>query len=452
MPGPYSQYTLTSLTTEISNLLADPNNRYWTTPEIALAINEGMFVWGALTNYWRASGTFSTVVNTAYYDLSVQLPALRTRTITLGTMVQDIQFALLEAAPGNSVAGVGMSGQTTITAILNAINRARNRFVLDTVLPFTVSTTAVNSPPANGVVQFANTIGYLHRAAWQDNASSTWTTLWRQDNYAADAGLTNWLGSPGIPRIFSESNLTPLEIQLIPPAANPGVLETVSVLSQMLNLTSAATTLNVPDEWVHAIKWGALSELLSVGSLLDDPARAKYAGMRYQQAVDLAKGDASIIRVMFGNTPLMIDTLYNIDAGQPVWRNQQGAPQAAGVLYDIVAIVPGSPQAAYTLSADVVQSAPVPTSGADTIDLGPEDIGHLIDYVIHILSFKMGGRDLEATFGRYNDFMTATTFRKQINKAKIQYLKPSFDQPDFEEGQRPDVYNLQSTRKDGGGS
>ena len=451
MPGPYSQYSLNTLTAEISNLLADPNNRYWTVPEIALAINEGMFVWGAITNYWRASGSFNTVPNTAYYDLSVQRPTLRTRLLTLGSVVQDIQFALLEAAPGNSVTGVGMSGQTTVTAILNAINRARNRFVLDSVLPFTVNTQAVNAPPANGVVQFANTIGYLHRAAWQDNASGTWTTLWRQDNYSADAGLPNWLGTPGIPRMFSESNLTPLDIQLIPPAANPGVLETASVLSQMLNLTTPATTFGVPDEWVHAIKWGALSELLSVGSMLADPARAKYAEMRYQQAVDFAKGDGSVLRVMFGNTPLIIDTLNNVDAGQPFWRNQQGAPQAAGVLYDIVAVVPGAPQAAYTLTADVVQSAPVPTNGNDTIDLGPEDIGHLVDYVIHILSFKMGGKELESTFGRYNDFMTATTFRKQINKAKIQYLKPTLNQPSREEGQRPDVYNLQSTRQDGGG-
>lgn len=443
MPGPYNQYTLTSLTTEISNLLADPTNKYWTTTEIALAINEGMFVWGALTNYWRASGTFNTTVNTAYYDLSVQLPTLRTRSQTLGTICTDIQFALLEAA--NGIAGTGMSGQTTVTAILNAINRARNRFILDTVIPFTVGTTTVNPAPASGVVQFANTIGYLHRAAWNDDVTGTWTNLWRQDIYSADAGLSGWQNSPGTPRIFSESNLTPLDIQLIPPPVNTGTLETISIQSIMLNLASASTVMNVPDEWVHAIKWGALAELLSVESMLADPARAKYAEMRYNQAVDLAKGDPSIIRVSFNGSSLFIDTLNNIDAGIPNWRNQQGAPQSIGILYDIVAVQPGAPQAAYALTADVVQTAPVPVNGADTIDLGPEDIGHLIDYVVHILTFKCGGKELESTYDRYNSFMQATSFRKQINKAKIQYLKPSFQQPSMEEGQRPDVYNLQST-------
>lgn len=449
MPGPYNQYTLTSLTTEISNLLDDASQRYWTATEIQYAIQEGMYVWGALTSYWRTSGTFNTSVNQAYYDLSVQMPTLRTRTWTLGQMVQDIQFAILEAAT-NSVAGTGMSGQTTITAILNAVNRARNRFVLDSVLPFSVATTNVNPVPATGVVQFTNTVGYLHRAAWQDGPSSAWYNLWRQDNYAADAGLNQWQATTALPRVFSESNLTPLELQLIPIPANIGVLETISVSSLMLNLASAGTTFAIPDEWVHAIKWGALSELLSAESQINDTVRAKYANTRYRQSVDFAKNSKSIIRLMYGTQPLMIDTLNNIDAGLPTWRNQQGPPRHAGILYDLVAIAPGAPQKAYTLTADVVQSAPIPLVGADTIDLGPEDIGHLIDYVLHILSFKCGGRDLESSYARYNDFMDAAAFRGQINKAKIQYLKPSLEQPAREEGERPDVYELQTTAKGGG--
>lgn len=448
MPGPYTQYTLTSLTTEISNLLDDPSQRYWTVPEIQLAIQEGMYVWGALTWYWRGNGPFNTTPNQAYYDLSIQLPTLRTRTWTLSQMVQDIQFAILEAA--NGISGSGMSQQTSITAILNAINRARNRFVLDAVLPFSVATANINFPPASGVINFTSTTGYLHRAAWQDNLSGTWYNLWRQDNYAADAGLNQWLATATTPRAFSESNLTPLELQLIPPAAAAGVLETISVSSLMLDLTKSATTFNVPDEWTHAIKWGALAELLSVESQIYDNVRSTYANMRYQQAVDFAKNSKAIIRLMYGNTPLMIDTLQSVDAGQPFWRNQQGPPQAAGILYDLVAVVPGAPQAAYTLSADVVQSAPIPTFTNDPIDLGPEDIGHLVDYVTHILTFKCGGNEFKGTFGRYNNFMDAVAFRGAINKAKIQYLRPSLEQSAMEEGERPDVYNLQSTVKGGG--
>ena len=450
MPGPppYTQYTLTALTTEISNLLADPTQKYWTVPEIQYAIQEGMYVWGALTSYWRDSSPFNLTPNEGIYDLSVKLPALRTRSWTLGQMVADIQYSILEAP--NGILGTGMSGQTTVTAILNAINRARNRFILDSVLPFTVTSMPVLLPPSTGVVTFANNIGYLHRAAWKDGPSGTWTNLWRQDNYSADAGLYQWGTTTGTPRIFSESNLTPLELQLIPPPAAAGILQTISVMSTMLDLTKSGTTFNIPDEWIHAIKWGALSELLSVDSLIADPARAQYANTRYQQAVDFAKNSKSIIRLRFGNTPLMIDTFQSIDAGVPMWRNQQGTPQMAGIMYDLVAIVPGSPQVAYTVTADVVQSAPIPLIGTDDIDLGPEDIGHLIDYVVHILTFKCGGKEFASTYSRYNDFMDAVSFRGQINKARIQYLKPTMEQPSMEEGERPDVYQLQSTKKGGG--
>lgn len=447
MPGSYSQYTLSTLTTEVSSLLDDSAQRFWTPVEIRYAIQEGLYVWGALTSYWRNSQTFKTSRNLSYYDLSVYLPTLRTRNWTLGQLMTDIQFAILEAA--NGITGIGMSGQTTPAAILNAITRTRNRFVLDSVLPFAVNTTTVNIPPSDGIVQFTAVTEYLHRASWMDLASGTWTNLWRQDNYAADAGLYQWSGNPGKPRIFSESNLTPLELQLIPPAASAGVLETISVLSQQLDLTNPNTTFNIPDEWIHAIKWGTLADLLGADSQIADPIRAKYAATRYQQAVDFAKNSKSVMRLVYNNTPLMIDTLANIDAGYPTWRNTPGPPQHAGILYDLVAIVPGAPQAAYTIQADVVQSAPIPINNNDPIDLGLEDIGHLVDYVVHILNFKCGGKELEASYDGYNSFMDAVALRGRINKAKIQYLKPTLEQPAMEQADRPDVYRLQSATKGG---
>lgn len=440
----YTQYTLSSLTTEISNLLDDIAQVYWTPSEIQYAVQEALYVWGALTSCWRSTESFPTVVNTTYYDLSVQLPDIRTRNWTLGQMVTDIQYAILEAP--NGISGSGMSGQTSITAILNAINRARNRFILDTVLPFSVTTIDVASPPTNGIVNFGETVGYLHKASWQDTASGTWYNLFRQDNWAADAALNNWLANPNIPRVFTESNDAPLALQLVPPAQNAGTLEIVNVASLMLDLTSGSTTFDVPDEWIHAIKWGALSSLLSSESKINDPLRAAYAEMRYNQAVSFAANAKSIIRMTYNNVPLMIDTLFEIDTTDWTWRNQSGPPQTVGVMYDLIAVNPGMPDNVYTLVTDVVQAAPIPMSGSDDIQVGPEDIDHLIKYICHILTFKCGGKEFQSSYDHYNDFMTAVSFRNSILKAKIQFLKPTDEQPTVEEADRPDVYNLQSVR------
>jgi hypothetical protein len=435
---PYSQTTLAGLTTQISVLLDDPTNKFWTVPEIQYAIWEAMFVWGAETNYWRTRGSFNTAANTAYYDLSVQLPALRSRVWTLNQLTQDIQYSLLEAA--NGISGTGMSGQLTVTSILNAVQRARNRFVVDTGIPYTVAALAFASPPPGGLFAFPQTAVYVHRAAWQDAASGQWTNLWRQDNYAADAAMPQWTLNPAVPYAYSESDLAPLQIQLIPAPVASGSVEMVTVNSLAIDLTNPNATFNIPDEWVHALKWSALSDLFSAESQATDPVRAQYAQMRYDQAVAMAKSARSIARLTYNNIPLQIDTLNNLDAGLHGWRNQSGPPQTAGVMFDTVALNPGSPAAGYGISVDVVQSAPLPLLPGSEIPIGSEDIGHLIDYIMHILVFKCGGREFQQTFPQYNDFMTAVASRNAANAAKIQYLKPLLGQPSKEEDERPEMY------------
>jgi hypothetical protein len=141
----YSQVSLGTLTSQISGILDDAGQVYWTAPEIQYAIWEALRYWGALTNYWRARGAFALSPGTPYYDLSVQLPALRTRSWTLGQMTQEIQYLLLEAP--NGISGVGMSGQVSVSTILSAIQRARNRFALDSKIPLSIHRTQASTPP-----------------------------------------------------------------------------------------------------------------------------------------------------------------------------------------------------------------------------------------------------------------------------------------------------------------
>ena len=153
----YNQTTLNDFITEVGILLDDTGAVYWTAPEITYALQECMYVFGAETNYWRASGNVNITVAASavpYYDLSVLFPTLRTRTWTLNQMVQDIQYMLLENPSG--IAGTGMSGQVSIGDILNAIQDARNRFVLDAHLPISVHS-AFATPASSGLVTFPQT-------------------------------------------------------------------------------------------------------------------------------------------------------------------------------------------------------------------------------------------------------------------------------------------------------
>lgn len=432
---PYTQTSLNSLLNQLGVLLDDQNALYWTTAEKTFAIQEFLRVWGAYTSYWRTRGTFNLTANQPFYDLSTVLPLLRTRTWTLDQLTKEIQFACLEAA--NGITGAGMSGQISIASILNSIQRARNRVAIDARFPFTY-TAVFAAPGIGGMVAFPQTSVYVHRASWQDQISGAWTNLWREDSWAIDHSDPTWTLTPGNPQVYSEAENAPLQLQLVPPPVASGTLDAITVDSLLINTANANAVFNLPDEWVHAIKYAALEDLFSSESQNKDALRAQYAEMRYQQAMDFARKARSIIRLLGEGVPLPIDSFAALDAANPYWRNQSGRPQLVGVVYDFLAFSPGAPDQAYGIAADVVQSAPIPVSGVDLIQLGEEDMPHLIDYVTHILTFKCGGKEFQDSFAQYDSFLDAVAGRTGINRAKMRYLSPILGTAQKEERERPD--------------
>ena len=433
---PYTQTTLAQYIAQIGTLMDDLGNVYWTPQEITYATYEALRVWGAYTNYWRQRGSFQAKPNdpSPWYDLSVKIPALRSRSYILNQMVQEMQYMLLENPSG--VTGTGMSQQVSIGSILNAIQIARNRFVLDAHLPLSVHAGFASPPPQEGMVEFDQKTVFVHRVAWQDTVSGTWTNLWREDAWSIDKAFPQWTLNPGSPKVYSEAESAPLRLQIAPPPMTSGVAEALTVDSLTMSLGNPNTLFGVPDEWVHAIKYGALSYLLAGEGQIKDMTRAQYAEKRYQQAVDMAKDARSIIRLLANNVPLPIDSMMAIDAGFPYWRNANPAPpNVVGVLYDMVGI--GPVDAPYGIAADVVRSAPLPGLN-DPLQIGQEDLDHITDYVSHVLTFKCGGTDFTSTMGAYDSFMSAVGSRQGVNAAKIRYLEPLFGQPQREWQQRPD--------------
>ena len=111
-------------------------------------------------------------------------------------------------------------------------------------------------------------------------------------------------------------------------------------------------------------------------------------------------------------------TLTSLDAGYPYWRNQTGPPNTAGVLFDTIALNPGITDQAYSVSVDLVQPAPINMSDAtQPLQLGDEDIAHIINYALNYLMLKTGGTEFKSTFDNYDSFMSAVSQRGKINQA-----------------------------------
>jgi hypothetical protein len=141
----YTQTTRAGFRTELAQALNDTGNVYWAADELNRALNEALLCWGALTSYWTTRGIFPTVASTPFYDLSVQLPALRARAYTFDDLTKEIQYHLLEPAAG--VVGTGMTDQFSIGQITSALARRRNQFVIDSRIPLTFTTVPAPAPP-----------------------------------------------------------------------------------------------------------------------------------------------------------------------------------------------------------------------------------------------------------------------------------------------------------------
>lgn len=433
MPG-YDQNTLGSLSDQLGVLMDDQNGLFWVTAEKHYAIWEALRTWGALTGNWRQRGVFNITSATPWYALNAELSALRTRTWTLNQVVTQMQYMILENPSG--IAGTGMSGQIDIESILQAVKRARNQFVVDVNLPFTVHNTELTVTPTDGLVQLPNETIFLHRLSWRDITSGTWTNLWREDSWATDHSNPAWLTEPGSPVSFSQSQLSPLEAQLVPLPLNGGNLESVTVDSLQIDTSDADATFDIPDEWIHAVMYCAMADIFSSGQL-DDYVRFTYCTTRYGQAVDAARMARSIIRLQINGNVLPIDSLAAIDAGRPFWRNQSSRPASAGVLYDLLAFA-NTPNTTYSVSADVVRSAPLPTSDIELVQIGPEDISEILNYAVNVLTFKCGGNEFLETMKGYDSFLAAAANRNKVLAVKARYMQPIFAQAQIEQLNRPD--------------
>lgn len=440
MPA-YAQVTLSQLQAQISALIDDQSQVFYVPLELQYAISESLYVWGALTSYWRQRAAFPVKPAdlSPFYNLSTLIPQYRARTTTLQNLTQQIQFHLLENPSG--ITGTGMSGQVSITTILNAIQRARNRFCLDTHLPNTVHPNFTSSPPPDGLVAFPQSSVFVHRASWQDSGGQ-WANLWRQDAWSFDKATYQWPTQPGFPEAYSEAELAPLQLQIYPPPLNAGNLEAITVDSLTLDLTNPNALIGVPDEWAWAVKFAALEDILTAGGQITDDLRAQYCAQRYKQAVTFAKDARTVIRLTANGNPLAIDSMAAIDAGYPYWRNQPGFPQVAGIMYDLVCVPPVI--GALSIGVDLVQSAPVPVNPADFIPIGEENLEDLVSYVVNYVMLKCGGNEFKTTMPMFDDFLRAVSVRKGVNAAKIKYFEPLFGTWQREEAMRPDAKEVKA--------
>lgn len=164
----------------------------------------------------------------------------------------------------------------------------------------------------------------------------------------------------------------------------------------------------VPDDWVHVIKWGALADLLSRESNAKDPLRAAYCEQRYRMGLALLSSAPALLAMRSGNVPLQVDAVSGADQFQTTWQAAvSGVPEMAlHAGLNKLALSPAADiKGPHSLTATVVQNAPVPTVDGDPLQVARDDLDVILDYAQHLAAFKMGGAEFLATIPLLQRFM-----------------------------------------------
>ncbi len=412
---PYTHITLATLRSQLAARLSSPDGVFWIPSELDDYILESLRVYGALTGFWRAQASFNTVQGTTFYNITTinaAFTAILGYTLTDTSLVRTIQHHFLEPASGDSWAGTSMFNLSDVT---RALQHRRDQFLAETGVVITRSTPAVSAAPTTREA-LADTIIDLRRVVWNRDSDSENFHLWREDEHNLSAFDQGWK-TAGVPIAYSVSAAPPITMQLAPPASVTGTFDLLHVSTGASLDPSSGVVLGVPDDLAWAIKWGAMADLLSHGGEARDP-RAAFCEERFKLGVAVARSLPVVIHADIAGTPILPDSLHNLDAFRNNWQNDtQGAPDTVVIAgHNLIAVSP-PPDGVYSITLDVVQRADVPTGAADNVEIGREDLSGIIDYAEHLAAFKIGGAELNLTQQQASNFLSRAVLRNQLMDA-----------------------------------
>jgi hypothetical protein len=395
----YAQITYNQFVAAISARLNDPTNRFYSVAEVQQYALETLQTWQAFSAFTQERKNITTVAGQFLYNLQALIPDLAP-TITDRDVIVQIQRHLQE--PTSATSWIG-SEQFTFPQVVQSIQRRRDRFIIETGLSQALTSLAVTAGPGN--IELGNSMIDVVRATWKDLAGKFYT-LFKTDQFALTGSSNTWFTGSGVPSDYTMVLATPLMIQVAPPPAANGSLELLTIDSGTdLDPANGATILNVPDDLVWVVKFGALADLFGQDGPGKDSGRQDYCESRWREGVALARL-YNIIR--FGyvlGSPAFIDSLAELDSFQPNWMNSANGPTQNLVASGSILGVNPPPTVGLTISLDITAKMPLPVAGGDFIQVGKEVVDALVDYAQHLAMLKEGAAELQETVEQYKNLV-----------------------------------------------
>lgn len=405
-----SGVTYAQFRTLLANRLGDSAKVFFIDEELKRYTLESLRTYNAFFQSSRDRGQFPTVANQAIYDIPSNLLSgteeIVGYNVTDQDLLVDIKIALMEDSQNLTVNAWNGSSQFTLQDVQDAIEKTRNEFMLRTSLVLTNSVIDAGSPPIN-VVSLPDAVIDIQRVAFKadDDDSNTyqWLALDKSDELQSNYYNPTYFNDSGIPKSYSQFLTEKVGIQLMPVGSLNGELDLITIQNPAnLNLTTGVL-LNTPDDLSWIIKFGALAYLLSKDGEARDIGRFTYAKQRYEQGLQVARSSSLILQAYINNVPLVASSIEDFDKYNPYWQSTTGTPSKLGFASNLVALS-NVPDGVYSVMCDVVRNQPLPSADADILQIGKEHIEVVLDYAVHLASFKIA--ELNSTMGLFEGFVT----------------------------------------------
>jgi len=401
----YSYTTLGTVRQELANRLYDPTQTFWSPAELNLYITEALRTWNALTAFWRGDFTFPAVAGQTWYDITTLTNTLRSLNVLDTNLYTIIQYHLLEAVAWNPWTGVSL--QFTADDVLNAVARQR-----DETLSITGCTITERLIPAvAGRIQLPDMVIDVRRMAYVPSTlfpTQSASTMWPEDTWAEQAFNSGYTTAPaGTPFAYLLSAQPPISFDTDVPPAYAGNYDLLTIEAGGTLTVGTPSTIPIPDDWTHVVKWGALANLLNKESNAKDIPRAQYCESRYRLGLAALSAAPALLAMRVNNVPIQIDSVRGADTYNTGWQGAApGAPQTilhAGL--NKLALAPIADGGAYTLTATVVENAPIPVLDADFVQVPRDILDVMLDYAQHIAAWKQGGEEFNRTMPLFQRFL-----------------------------------------------
>ena len=417
-PLPYSYISMQQAAQQVSNRLYDPTQTFWTQAEIVLYLQESLQTWNALTGYFRGDFTFPVATGNNWYDLTAVPNTLRPYTVTDANLYVLMQYHFLEPPSGINPWPANGSKQFTADDFLNAVERRR-----DEILSITGCTQARTVIPAiAGRIQLADSVIDVRRIAYLPSSlfpTQSPSVLWPDDTWAEQSFNRNYTLAPaGTPFAYLQSTQPPISFDTDRPPAYAGEYELLTVNAGAALNASSPSTLLIPDDWTHVLKWGAMADLLSREWDAKDIPRAAYCEQRYRLGLAAMLTAPALLAFRVDNVAVQVDSVRAADLYDTSWEGAAASSASSPQCYcsgmNLLAVNPAA-AAGGTATATVVENAPLPVNLAASVQVGRDDLDVIIDYAQHLAAFKQGGSEFSRTIPLMQRFMKqAATYNGKL--------------------------------------